>query len=104
MSIRDILKLKKYLKLGCSKKEITKEEILGSNEALKQFAKLWGEHKADTMMMLTVIEYEFISNNNYTEEEIVAFKGALGKVGLFLRGCKGEWDVHKEAEERKKAH
>jgi len=100
-----IKKLKRYFRLACRYKDIPKKELLSTNEALKYFGKLWGDDlKGDTMMMLAVIEHEYIADGVYSPEEAAAVKRVLGKVGLFFRDCKEEWDAHEERQARKVGH
>lgn len=93
--------LQKYLKIISTKTIANPGELLSSNEALKQFGKLWGEYKADVMMMLTSIEYEYIAKNRFTPEQIDAIKYFIGNVALFLKGCKKEHDEQIEKEQKR---
>lgn len=95
-------KIKKYLELIGLNKSPSKKDLLSSNEALKQFGKLWSdEFKGDVMMMISVIEQEYINNESFTEKEIVAVKRVLGQVALFFRGCKAEWDEYQRQQIKK---
>lgn len=96
-----MLGLKKYFKLSWVHKEIPKTELLSSNEALKAFGKLWGDHAPDVMMMLAVIEYEYRNGKAYTPEEIGAVKNTLAKIVKFLKGCSTEWTEFERLQERK---
>jgi hypothetical protein len=90
--------LKKYLKRSSTANIGSCGELLGSNEALKHFGKMWGEYKADTMMMLTSLEYEFIAKQNFTKEHIEALRWFIGNVGIFFKNCKNEHDAQIEKE------
>lgn len=97
-----IKKLKKYFRLCALGKGPTKKELLSSNEALKQFGKLWGDDlKGDVMMMLAVIEQEFITNENFTDKEIADVKQVLGEVGKFFRACNAEWKEYEKTLEKR---
>lgn len=97
--------LKKYFRLLCIKNEIKKSELLSSNEALKRFGQLWIESRTDVLMMMTVLEYDFISQGVYTEGELRAVKATLGKVATFIRECSEEWEeFEREQEKKEKDH
>jgi len=97
--------LRRFFRLSCLHKEVPKKELLGTNEALKHFAKMWGDElKGDTMMMLAVVEQEYITNEVFTDKEIVAVKQVLGKVGLFFRDCKREWDRYEQELQKRNDH
>lgn len=95
----NIFGLKKYFGIGANTKDIPKSELLNSNESLKHFGTLWNYHKDDVLMMLTVLEYEFISRNNYSEDQVAAIKTILGETGKFFKQCGSEWSDY----ERKQA-
>lgn len=94
--------LKRYVAQTCLHKKVPKTEILSTNKALKHFGEMWGEHKRDTMMMITALEYEFVSEGEFTEKELVAVRGILGKMGLFFRECQAEHRLIEEAQLRRK--
>lgn len=99
--IDNIIALRKYFKLSLVQKEIPKSELLSSNESLKQFGKMWNDNKADVMMMLAVIEYEYASDNVYEAKEIAAVKQTLGRVAKFLQGCGSEWSQYEYKQDKK---
>jgi len=99
--VHNILGLKKYFRLSCIHKEIPKAELLSSNEALKAFGKLWGEHASDVMMMLAVTEYEYKNGRAYTPEEIGAVQNTLARIVKFLKGCSTEWKEFERTQEKK---
>lgn len=102
--VDNMANLKKYFSLSVFHKEIPKAELLSSNEALKNFGKLWGENAGDVMMMLAVVEYEYTTKGGYTEEEIVAVKNSLASVAQFLKGCTKEWQAYEATQKRNKDH
>lgn len=85
--------LRRYVKKGCEETLAHCEQLLESDEALKHFGKMWGEYKADTMMMLTSMEYEYISKYEFTDKELEVFRHVIGNIGLFFRGCKSAHDT-----------
>lgn len=89
--VDNICRLKKYFKLMSFYKEIPKTEILSGNESLKSFGKLWNEYQGDVMTMTALLEYEFISGTNYSDEQVVAVKHVLARMVKFLKGCGEEW-------------
>ena len=97
----NIIKLKKYFVLALSHKNIPKAELLSSNEALKDFGKLWIDHANDVMTMSAIIEYEYINKGTYTPEEIGAMKYTLAAMIKFLRGCSSEWQIYEKSQIRK---
>lgn len=101
----DILKklggLKRYFTLCCWHKEVPKEELLTSTEALKAMGELGNEYKADLMMMVAVIEYEFGRNYNYSDKEIAAVKRVLGEVMKYFISCGKEWKEFKAKQNNK---
>lgn len=84
-------KLKKYFGLSTTNRTISKAELLSSNEALKDFGKLWGDHADDVMMMAAIIEYEYTNARTYTPEEVGAVKLSLVAMIKFLKECSSEW-------------
>jgi hypothetical protein len=84
--------LRNYIIKSCTGNLTTCRELLSSEEALKQFGKLWGDYKADMMMMLTSIEYEFIANYDFTESELKVLRHFIGNTGTFFKRCKEEHD------------
>jgi len=99
--MKKIIGLKRYFTLSCWFKEVPKKELMTSNEALKAFGKVGNEYKADVMMMLAVIEYEYGRNRNYTDVEIAAVKKTLAEVMKYFVSCGKEWTEY-EAEQAKK--
>lgn len=94
--------LRVYLKKGSIENLKDCEQLLGSDEALKHFGKMWGEYKVDTMMMLTAIEYEYIQNYKFTEVELDVLRHVIGNIGLFFRGCKEAHDAKVELQNSRK--
>lgn len=88
-----IKNLLKFFKLSTEYPIVPKKELLTDSIALKHFANMWDDHKADTMMMLATVEYEYLHNNRLSSEEVAVLQGALGHVGLFLKDCKKEYDL-----------
>jgi len=97
----NINKLKKYFFLALNFKEIPKKELLSSNESLKSFGKLWGEHANDVMVMAATIEYEYTASKAYTPDEIRAVKQTLAATIKFLKGCSVEWTEYERTQKRK---
>lgn len=88
--------LRAYLKRGCTETLHEVEQLIETDEALKHFGKMWGPYKADTMMMLTAIEYDYIQNYDFTEAEVKVLKHTIGNIGLFLARCKKAHDTRIE--------
>lgn len=95
--------LRKYIRKTCFGKLDKCSDLLSSNEALKHFGKMWGEFKPDTMMVLTSLEYQYISDVDYefTEKELRAIRWFIGNFGEFLKGCKQEHDQQVKNEEER---
>lgn len=72
-----------------------------SNEALKAFGKIGLDYKADVMMMMASIEYEYGRNKNYTTREIGAVKVALAEVMKYFLKCADEWQEYETQQARK---
>jgi len=87
----NIIGLKRYFTLAFYYKNVPKEKLLSSTEALKAFGKIGNEYVPDVMMMIASIEYEFGRDYNYTPEQIVAVKDVLAKVMKFMTECGKEW-------------
>jgi len=92
--------LRRYIKKGSVESLKNCEQIIETDEALKHFGKMWGEYKADTMMMMTAIEYEFIQNYNFTEGELRVLRHVIGNIGLFFKSCKVVHDARIEAQNK----
>lgn len=88
---------KRYIKKGCRPLNNC-SDVLSSNEALKHFAEMWGKYKADTMIMLTAIEYEFISKEEFDAGELNALRYMIGNTGKFFKGCYEEYQAQLERE------
>ncbi len=92
--------LKKYFWLSTAYKEIPVAELLSSNEALKDFGRLWLERKNDVMMLAAMIEFEYTSEKVYTEAELAAVKNTLAKVVKFLKKAGEEWKIYEENQKK----
>lgn len=88
--------MRKYLLKGCTESLKECELLLGSDEALKHFGGMWGRYKADTMMMMTAIEYEFINGYDFTEAEHKVLRHVIGNISVFFKRCKKAHDTKVE--------
>jgi hypothetical protein len=86
--------LKEYIIKMVRKEDNSCEDLLGSNEALKDFAKIW-EHEAELKIVLAMIEYNFKGKRDYSDRDITVLKHVLGKIGLFFQDCNREMKAHK---------
>lgn len=93
--------LRSYLRKGCEETLRNCEQLIETDEGLKHFGKMWGEYKADTMMMFTAIEYEYIQKYDFTEAEIKVLRHVIGNIGLFFKGCKIAHDTKIELQNLK---
>jgi len=96
-----IAALKRYFWRAAESKTGYKMQLLSGHEALKQFGSLYGTYQADMMMMLTSIEYKYITDNDPSADEFRAAKKVLGEVALFLRDCKREYDMSVAIQEKR---
>lgn len=104
MKILNLKGLRRYFKSSCKNKTIPKKDILGSTEGLKYFAGLWGDKKSELMSMLTIIEYEYIQDNNFSSEQIMSVKQVLGKIAIFTKECKTEYEELLAEQRKREAH
>lgn len=95
--------LRKYFRLSCFSKEVKKAELLGTNESLKAFGKLWNDHKEDVMMMASVLKEEFITENSFTDEGASTYKKAMADMIQFMQGCANEWNEFEREQAKKQA-
>lgn len=95
--INTVGRLKKYFSFIFTHKEVPRAKLLSTNESLKRFSHLWKYSGEDVMTMIALIEYEYISENNYTEEQIAAIKTVLGKVIKFIKDCDNEWEEYEKS-------
>ena len=100
--IDNIIRLKKYFKIAKYRKEIPISEILSSNESLKSFGRLWTHHSEDVMAMIALMEYEFIIETNYSDEQVKAVKQILSKITKFLIQSGQEWEEYEKLQNKKK--
>lgn len=100
MRFFNIKGLKKYFGLGADTLGIAKKDLLTDTEALRAFGTLWQDHKTDVMTMLTVIEYEFLQEENYNRKESEVLRKTLGRVALFLKDCDKEYVEMKAKQKR----
>ncbi len=85
--------LQKYVRKTCYSKVDTCEKILGSDESLKRFAKLWDEDKEGVVMMMTSMEYEFVSNREFTASELATLRHVIGNISMFFKNASEEWNI-----------
>lgn len=97
-----ILKLKKYFQLIGKHREVPMAEVLSTNEALKSFGKLWNEHPGDVMAVVALLEYKFISETIYTEEQVRAVKSTLGEMVKLLKETGKEWKEYEAIQAKKR--
>lgn len=94
--------LLQYLENGASSRLDKPSDILKSATALELFGRLWGEDmKGKTMLILTIIQYEFTAKGGYTPEQIEAVRFVVGNLGIFLKNCKNEQEELNLAAERR---
>jgi hypothetical protein len=98
--IKNIIGLRRYFTLSCWHKEVPKRELMTSNEALKAFGQIALNHKADIMMMMAVIEYEYGRNRNYSDNEIAAVKKTLAEIMKYFISCGQEWEEYENEQSR----
>jgi hypothetical protein len=96
-------RLKKFFNIGAKERTVTNADLLSSNEALKLFANMWDKQKEDLMMMVTKIEYDFITNNEFDKEQLLHVKGALGDVLTFYARCNEEYYNYLKRQQKNKA-
>lgn len=96
--------LRSYLKKGCEANLKNCEQLIESDEALKHLGEMWGKYKVDTMMMFTAIEYEYIQNYDFTEDEIKVMRHVIGNIGLFFKACKAAHDTKVELQRARAAN
>ncbi len=94
--------LRKYIKKRCIKNLQRCEQILESHEALKKFSDLWNQEKESIMLMLTGIEYEFLSNREFTEKELAAVRHVIGNVSLFFKKCNESYNLQEAIRAKRK--
>jgi hypothetical protein len=92
--------LKKYVRKTCIGDMKNYKDIVEGSDSLERFASLWQKDKVSVMMMLTAIEYEFLSKESYGKREADVLRHFLGNVALFFSGCADEYvmDMEKKKE------
>jgi len=98
--VDNIIKLKKYFTIAKYEKKISISKILTDNESLKSFGKLWLHHNEDVMTMIALMEYEFISETNYSDDQVKAVKQILGKITKFLIQASQEWEEYEKLQNK----
>lgn len=84
--IESLSRLGKYFYLSQFHKEPPASDLLSSNDALRDFGKLWSERQNDVLMMLAWVEYQYTTEKKvYSEKDIAAVKNTLALVTKFLR-------------------
>jgi len=94
--------LKKYLAARDIGNHKTWKDLLGSQEAIKDFGTIWEKRGAELRIMLAKIEYDFISENDCSRDEIAAMKTTIGKLSIALQNCDKENQLFLAEQEARK--
>lgn len=86
-----INELRKYLKN--QKREGARcEKILGTNEAVNEFALFWDNFQDDLMIVAAVKLNEYLSGGSFNADELAAYRKGMADMSLFFAACKMERD------------
>lgn len=100
--VKKLIGLKRYFALTMGSKQVAKADLLSSNEALKALGKVGIHHRAELMMMMAVVEYEYGRNNTYTNKEIGIVQKILADVYGYFIECGQEWEAYERSQADKK--
>ena len=99
--IKKLKALKKYFVQATQEKHPKKAEILQNSEALKHLGTAWSKYKPEIMTLMTIAEYEYISDNEFTKSEINAVKEIVGKICIQFAECEQEYEEFEKMQEQK---
>lgn len=81
-----IKELQKYF--GNVKKDRTYcEQILGTNTQVLDFAKFWDSNGQDLMLLAAFYIHTYTTDEEFTKEELNAFKKGIASIGMFFNQC-----------------
>lgn len=92
--------LLKYFQIASENKDVSKKDILSGTEALKQFAKIDIDYKADLFTLLTIVEYEFTRGQSFSSDQFRAIQAVLASVALFFSDCRREYESFLEEQKK----
>ena len=93
---------KKYLKARATGNHKTWKDLLGNNEAIKDFSRIWDKRGGELRIMLAKIEYDFIALNDCSRDDIAAMKATLGQVSIAIQNCDNEYQLYLSQQAEKK--
>lgn len=99
--LNNIIRLRKYFQLSCFSDKVKKRDLLSTNEALRNFGKLWIENKNDVLTMAEVIKYEILADENYDKGDVARIKQTLGRTIKFLMECADEWEEFEQLQRQR---
>jgi len=77
--------LRKYIKRTNKEDQTICQKIFGSDAVINQFATFWESSGDDLMLGAAVKLHEFLSFQDFTKEELIAYrKGQSDLAGLFI--------------------
>jgi len=66
------------------------EKVLGSPQRVDQMGRFYTENERSIFLAITNSLLEFANENEYTKDELAAFKTGLGILPTFMKKCKIE--------------
>ena len=72
------------------------EQIVGDSKVVGALVKLYKDYNQDITLICTYLITEFVTNFNFTKEELNAYKRGVGDFGLFLKNLSDEQDQIQE--------
>ena len=63
------------------------EKILSNSHAVKQFATFWDNNYEEIEIALANFTHQWMQDNDFTKEEMTAYKKGLSELPMFLMKC-----------------
>lgn len=71
-------------------------KILGSKSTVASFGKFWENNGSDLMAVVAAKLLDYTEDENFTKEELIAFKKGLGAISEIFPKCWAETEQYKE--------
>ncbi len=88
-----IEELKKYLTNRSVKKALPCEKYIGSNTNTIAFSNFWAEQGESLEVLAAAKLHEFTTDNEFTKEELIAYKKGIADIASFFQQCWIERDL-----------
>tara|TARA_R100000656_G_scaffold112040_2_gene84062 strand:+ start:2214 stop:2501 length:288 start_codon:yes stop_codon:yes gene_type:complete len=69
--------------------------VLGAKDKVSKFHQFWNTNGEDLMVVSAYLVHEFVTNNEFTPQELNAYKKAISDMGAFYHKCYEEREMER---------